>query len=74
MYEDSGLPSDQAERAAEGGALYAVFNNGPESDILLPDGDWWWELDSADPARIQCGVAGRLRVAAGSVQIFTMAG
>ncbi|MFO1176643.1 MAG: glycogen debranching protein GlgX [Paracoccaceae bacterium] len=64
----------RAAGAAEGGALYAVFNNGPESDILLPDGDWWWELDSADPARIQCGVAGRLRVAAGSVQIFTMAG
>ena len=55
-------------------ALYAVFNSGPDTDILLPDGTWLWDLDSAAPDRTSVPVTGWQRVPAQSVQLFNKAG
>ncbi len=51
--------------------LFAAFNSGADTDILLPEGRWHWYLDSAAPDRPAEVVEGRVFAAAQSVQIFT---
>lgn len=55
-------------------ALFAVFNAGPDHDILLPKGAWLWELDSATPDRRVAETFGRVRIAGQSVQLFVRPG
>ncbi len=59
---------------ASGEALYLVFNSGPEVNILLPEGLWLWQLDSAIPDRPRRVVTGRQRIPGQSVQLFSQAG
>lgn len=51
-------------------SLYAVFNAGPDHDILLPEGRWRWELDSAAPDRPAMEVSGQVKIPRQSVQLF----
>ncbi|MBS0565360.1 MAG: glycogen debranching enzyme GlgX [Proteobacteria bacterium] len=57
-----------------GEVLLALFNRGPEGDILLPEGVWLWELDSASPGRAPARVSGRLAIPGQSVQLLRQAG
>lgn len=60
------------ELGASGGhpGLFAVFNAGPDHDILLPEGRWQWMLDSVAPDRPATEVVGQVRIPRQSVQLF----
>lgn len=55
---------------AGGHGLYAVFNAEADHDILLPEGSWIREFDSATPDRTHTTVSGQVRVPGQSVQLF----
>lgn len=65
-----GMELAAVDRSKGAGGLYAVFNAGPEHDILLPEGRWRWELDSAAPDRPATEVTGQVRIPRQSVQLF----
>jgi len=54
--------------------IYAVFNSGGATEILLPAGQWQWELDSANPAHQRRECSGALAISGQSVQLFQTVG
>ncbi|MFZ1660444.1 MAG: glycogen debranching protein GlgX [Paracoccaceae bacterium] len=53
-----------------GGTLLAVFNVGSEVHFQLPDGEWTWLLESAEPRWPETWVSGSVLVPEQSVQLF----
>ena len=50
--------------------LFALFNTGPETEIVLPEGRWTRILDSATADFSPVGAEGRYSASAQSVQLF----
>ncbi len=65
-----GMELRETGRRGSSGGLYAIFNAGPEHDILLPEGRWRWELDSAASDRPVTEQSGQVRIPRQSVQLF----